>query len=80
MSLQSASALLLKQCLVRLPSGVRVVNIIHDELIVWCKRADVPLVTQQVRTAYSQASTDLHYRLPQTNLIKAQILGGKINE
>ncbi|QCZ44478.1 DNA polymerase [Levilactobacillus brevis] len=80
MSLQSAAALLLKQCLVRLPSNIRVVNIIHDELIVWCKCTNVPLVTRQVRTAYSQAATDLRYRLPQTNLVKVQILGGKVNE
>jgi len=76
LSLQSASAMLLKQALVRLPDDVRIVNIIHDEIICWCKPSEIPLVLQQVCKAYELAATDLHYRLPLTNLIKLQILGG----
>lgn len=76
LSIQSASSMLLKQVLVRLSKRVRIVNIIYDEIICWCRVDEIASVTQLVREAYEHAATDLHYRIPLTNLIKTQILGG----
>ncbi|TGD17560.1 DNA polymerase [Levilactobacillus suantsaiihabitans] len=76
LSIQSASSMLLKQALVRLPDDIRIVNIIYDEIICWCKADEVPSVSRQIRKAYELAATDLHYQIPLTKLIKTQILGG----
>ena len=78
--IQSAASLLIKEALVLLPDCINVVNVIHDELICWCKQSDLQWVSSQVLQAYERAATTLHFYLPMTNFIKVDILGGKRNE
>lgn len=78
--IQSAASLLIKEALILLPECINVVNVIHDELICWCKQSDLQWVSDQVVQAYKQAATTLHFYLPLTNFIKVDILGGKDNE
>ncbi|WP_341778679.1 DNA polymerase [Levilactobacillus sp. HBUAS70063] len=77
---QSATSLLTKQVLVRLPIDVHVVNVIYDEIICACPTQNISELKSTMLKAYVNAIDDLGLVLPANNLFTMEKIGGNYHE